>query len=927
MEAKKINLKGIVRKPQNRASEDGNCAEVVNLRNWDGAWETVGDKEQIEELESGATQVTFHPINEQYEAYAYRLGTDIKAKIIDKVQGTSTVKTLFFDIDSKVIMKPFYNVLLVSIIDGFNLASFIFNTETGDYFPGISSIKDNLFQIKYLRSIDRIIDIDTDNHLDYYIPKIEVDSEGNIISAEYNWYTDETTIISFNNAKEAIENLNVAIGSVYIQLTLTLSNGAEIPIGAIQRIRTGEIYVRKYFEPVGTGGVYYAVFQGEVHFYYIELTQECMNILNSDNKSLFSMINVYMSRPVAVELRDDSVRAGESHYDFLGADNIGDISTMKKVGSYNLRADNTSNQSFFYPYEPMDYYYLLTDNKYQNIYPIRDNTDYKDVVKIIPVYDSLDDGKDEMSTLHNLTALNNMSNYNERLLMAGIGVNLFSGNDIKSFVSDILSSDVNKIYSQTDPTLVILSGTSTEPVYNRAVTTSSYYYLSIYYTIDTDKGMKTVKSDEIQLNYFDPDDNNQIAFALQNVQYPDSRAIEYTVVLRIPASGTSLTEDGYYSETRKLKKHDFLDLAFDDDTYVIRHTYPTTETSPSQLTGDTLSNTTQLPLIDTTYKDLNRVQASATGTVFSFPAKYSYRIGMDEVMNVTSITDEMSQGQFGQFPLIAFTKGMIWAMEIGQGDVFISNIVPLANEVCNSPDTITVVRGGILFSTTEGLKILQGKQVNEISEAIEGAISRLPIVGKFTLNTILERNNLTSSVDETSFKEFLNGARIGYNYYHDELILSSDAKDYSYLFSMKTGVWTKIMEKFDSFVNQFPHNYGLKGSLVYDLSKESKTGPKITLIATRPFKLTPDTYKKIEQVIVRGEFQTASGYLFGCTEGSDYRLISSGAASETIKQLYLHRTPYSAKTFILVIAANMEPGDYISEIDVMFNDRFTNKLR
>lgn len=917
MEAKKINLKGIVRKPQNRASEDGNCAEVVNLRNWDGAWETVGDKEQIEELESGATQVTFHPINDQFETYVYRLGTDIKTKIIDKYAGTFTIKTLLYDND-KCIIKPFYNVLLVSSIESFTLSSFVFDVEAGDYRNRFTRLNDNLFGLRHYSTIDSIFSLSSDYPVsgvealnDDFISFDEKDLNGNV-----DWAEQPQTVESFYKLTGDMEKINYPVGYVFLRFTLTLSNGSELPIGGLMKVATSDIYLDTDLK-----------FKAKGYTYHIEAKQELINLLSGSLEDVLSEVNVYISRPLSVEIKARE-RQTYTHYDFSGDTDLSKISTLKRIGSHTLSLDNITNEISG---NALDYSYIKTDNLREHFLDVSYATltasveTVNKVSPIISVFDSLDDGSEELSTLHHLIALNTMSTYNERLLMAGVGVDLFKGYNVLPFVTNVLSDQYESVYSSTGDFLEM--GISTEKIKTLASELASIYYLTIFFKIDTPEGTKTVKSEEIELHYFDPDNSDEIAFALNNIQYPDSRAFEYTVLLRIPGGITSLTEDGYYSLTRKLKKHDFLDLAFDDETFVVRNPYPSTELLPSQLTGGTLTHITEIPQTDTTYKDLNRVQASATGTVFSFPAKYSYRIGMDEVMNVTSITDEMSQGQFGQFPLIAFTKGMIWAMEIGSGETFISKIVPVANEICNNPDTITVVRGGILFSTTEGLKILQGKSVNDISEAVEGAISRLPIVGKFTLNTILERNNLTSSVDETAFKEFLNGARIGYNYYHDELILSSDAKDYSYLFSMKTGVWTKIMEKFDSFVNQFPHNYGLKGSLVYDLSKESKTGPRITLIATRPFKLTPDTYKKIEQVIVRGEFQAASGYLFGCTEGSDYRLISSGAASETIKQLYLHRTPYSAKTFILVIAANMEPGDYISEIDVMFNHRFTNKLR
>jgi len=461
-----------------------------------------------------------------------------------------------------------------------------------------------------------------------------------------------------------------------------------------------------------------------------------------------------------------------------------------------------------------------------------------------------------------------------------------------------------------------------------ATTSSSPYFLNIYFKLDTEGGQKVVKSDEILLAYVDPEDTDEIAFALKNVQYPDSRAFEYVVVLTIPATMTTLTEDGHYSITKKLKKHDFLDLAFSDENFVIRHQYPTVQTDPSTLIG-TLTHTTTLPSIDTTYKTMNRVQASATGTVFSFPAKYSYRIGMDEVLNVTAISDELSQGQFGQFPLVAFTKSGIWAMEIGQGDVFISNIVPLANELCNNPDGITVIRRGIVFPTREGLKVLNGKKTTQFSQPIEGPPTRLPINGKFTLNTILERNNLSAMVDTTPFKTYMEEALIGYDHHDDrnEMIISNPDYAYSYIYSLNTQTWTKIDEVFTAFSNQFPYNFGLKSDNLYLLHEEDEIAEKQIILISRPFFLIPDIYKKMQQSVIRGQLSNARAYLFGATEGERYNLIAAGDASQELGHIYIHRANYSVKSFILVITASMKPEEYISDIDFQFKEKFANKLR
>lgn len=901
MKANKIDLKGIVRRPQNRATPDGSCAEIIDLRARDGAWEAVGDKEQIEELEN-TSQFVFHPINAQWEAYVYRVNDAIKAKIINKNAGTSSVVTLLSSMTGDVILKPFYNVLLVSSLSSFSLTSFVFDSESGGYNEAFNGFKDDILEViqgsvSHNEFHPDVYDYFDDFSYDTYDLKgITVSSgpvftyEGDDIADQQNWteYPENQTI--FYEMAGKAEAFNIPLGELYVQIVLNLSDGGKILVGPLTKIKKGFFWIDNHVT-----AAYFRI--GNVNN-SLKFSEDFLNFLKGHNKGIVRSVSIYASRPQKPEL----VFENSSFFKYNGIQNIKEIDVLKEVSSYKLDFINIDDDSGSSTYRELKH----------NLIRVKEQDDLS-IDTVISVYDSLSSDMDNLNTPHAIAPLKDMSTYNDRVLLAGVGVNLSSGYMLNKFVSDVLEESRQ---SRRDSRFV----------YTRAVTQSSYYTLSIYFKVDTNEGTKVVKSNEIQLNLFDPDDTNKIAFALQNIQYPDSRAFEYVVMLKIPSSFTSLTEDGHYSITKKLKKHDFLDLAYDDETFVIRNKYPTSELLPSQLTG-TLSHTNTFPAIDTTYKDLNRVQASASGTVFSFPARYSYRVGMDEVMNVTSVTDELSQGQFGQFPLIAFTKGMIWAMEIGSGDVFVSNIVPLANEICNNPASITVVRGGILFSTTEGLKILQGKSVNDVSEAVEGAIERLPIHGKFTLNTILDRNNLTSYVDSVSFKDFLKTAIIGYDHFFNEIIVSGPDKPYSYAYGLDSGIWTKTKATFEAFTNQFPYNYGLKGSSVFDLSQESKGDSKVTMIATRPFRLTPDVYKKIEQVIIRGEFETAEGYLFACTEGAKYRLVSTGSALNTLDQLYLHRASYSAKSFILVITASLKPEQYISDIDVMFSERFTNKLR
>lgn len=112
-----------------------------------------------------------------------------------------------------------------------------------------------------------------------------------------------------------------------------------------------------------------------------------------------------------------------------------------------------------------------------------------------------------------------------------------------------------------------------------------------------------------------------------------------------------------------------------------------------------------------------------------------------------------------------------------------------------------------------------------------------------------------------------------------------------------------------------------KNSRIYDLSTildaaESKS-PVRGVIATRPFDLgEPDVFKTITDVRIRGQFPKGAVkfILLGSNDGINFATVSTLRGR-------------AWKLFRMVILADLAPTERISWVDIMYDTKFTNKLR
>lgn len=340
----------------------------------------------------------------------------------------------------------------------------------------------------------------------------------------------------------------------------------------------------------------------------------------------------------------------------------------------------------------------------------------------------------------------------------------------------------------------------------------------------------------------------------------------------------------------------------------------------------------------TTYWDYNRIQATEINNPFYFPAINSYRIGNSEILGMSSNARALSQGQFGQFPVICFTSEGIWTMNIGTGETLINTITPISREVCNNPESITPIDGAVVFTTAKGLFIISGTSVTELSEAAEGDYQ-----GKLSGNLNYEAviNNpilyqIKPYICVASMVTYISGAKIAWDQSMKEIIVSNTVYPYSWIFSVTYKSWFKISQSWSQFVPDYPNTYGYNFPAgIYtrsDMGNESAAGYPTVHFQTRPLKLAKSAFKKLHRLLIQGYVNDASNFqfsiaVFGSPDLINWYLLNNYNTFSAKSRLLVGRSTFSCRHYILIIGGNIDLEAYFTGIDTDIEERFHNKLR
>lgn len=223
----------------------------------------------------------------------------------------------------------------------------------------------------------------------------------------------------------------------------------------------------------------------------------------------------------------------------------------------------------------------------------------------------------------------------------------------------------------------------------------------------------------------------------------------------------------------------------------------------------------------------NKIYTSESDNAFYFPLNGINTVGIGTIQGIASTTRALSQGQFGQYPLMAFSTDGIWAMEVSSKGTY-SSIHPISREVCSNPKSITQLDQSVLFATNRSLSRIAESQVVSMSDVLDGPGFNISgSLGKF-LNFFIDTEGDSESVktikaqmrqliDFTSSPiEFFQHCQVIYDYKNSrifcldvtQLSKASTADTVALCYSIKDNAWsTFLIQNVLTAINSYPHPY------------------------------------------------------------------------------------------------------------------------
>ena len=323
----------------------------------------------------------------------------------------------------------------------------------------------------------------------------------------------------------------------------------------------------------------------------------------------------------------------------------------------------------------------------------------------------------------------------------------------------------------------------------------------------------------------------------------------------------------------------------------------------------------------------NKIYTSEVNNPFYFPLLGINTVGTGEIKGICSAAKALSQGQFGQFPLYAFTTEGVWALEVSSTGTY-SARQPITRDVCINPDGITQLDSAVLFPTDRGIMLIAGSQTQCISEAInsEYPFDATHLPGFTKLHAMLGHEpSADKCLPTLPFTQFLKKCQMIYDYVHQRVIVYAPSITYAYVYSLKTNQWGMIFSNIASHLNSYPEAIAVDtNNAVLNFSVPKAEQVKC-LYTTRPLKLeAANVLKTIDNVIQRGFFRkgNVATALYGSRDLINWHLVWSS------KDHYLRGfrgSPY--KYFRIAGVATLSADENIFGASVQFTPRQVGQPR
>lgn len=321
------------------------------------------------------------------------------------------------------------------------------------------------------------------------------------------------------------------------------------------------------------------------------------------------------------------------------------------------------------------------------------------------------------------------------------------------------------------------------------------------------------------------------------------------------------------------------------------------------------------------------IKVSEVENPLVFPAKNSVQVGSSVIAALAANTRPISEGQFGEAPLYAFTDEGVWVLMLGEEGTYVAR-QPANREICSNPNGILQIDDAVLYPTNRGIMIQQGRNSICITDQLDGYPFNFMEM-KYAKQIIATNETESGEISYIRFKDYLKSADMIYDYYNNRIIVFNPNQAYAYVYSLKSKMWGTMKNVFSKRVNIYPESYATnKEGKILNVYVEEPSSNTPYFLCSRPLTISDkEVYKTIFTCIARGYFQKGTNgkcaiVLYGSNNLFDWYLIKT-SINEYLRGMA--GSPY--KYFRVALIGNLAANESISGLSAEFQERLQNKLR
>ena len=321
------------------------------------------------------------------------------------------------------------------------------------------------------------------------------------------------------------------------------------------------------------------------------------------------------------------------------------------------------------------------------------------------------------------------------------------------------------------------------------------------------------------------------------------------------------------------------------------------------------------------------IKVSEAENPLVFPAKNSVQVGSSVISALAANTRPISEGQFGEAPLYAFTDEGVWVLMLGEEGTYVAR-QPANREICSNPNGVLQIDDAVLYPTNRGIMMQQGRNSICITDQLDGCPFNFMEM-KYAKHIIATNETESGEISYIRFKDYLKSADMIYDYYDNRIIVFNPNQAYAYVYSLKSKMWGTMKNVFNKRVNIYPESYATnKEGNILNVYVEEPYSNTPYFLCSRPLTISDkEVYKTIFTCIARGYFRKGTNgkcaiVLYGSNNLFDWYVIKT-SINEYLRGVA--GSPY--KYFRVALIGNLDTNESISGLSAEFQERLQNKLR